>query len=159
NYARVTGFIKGSDGLIIGVEFQDQEGGGNFRLLTRCVINATGPFSDELRRTDDPAAEPMLALSQGVHIVLDRACLPVVSAIMVPHARDGRVMLAIPWHGHPVAGTTDTPIPELRLEPRPQAGEIDFILETAGGYLAKRPVRKDILSVFTGIRPLVKAGV
>jgi glycerol-3-phosphate dehydrogenase len=90
--------------------------------------------------------------------VLARSFLPGNTAIMVPHTRDGRVMFAIPWHGHAVVGTTDTPITELNLEPRPLAGEIDFILETAGGYLAKRPTRADILSVFTGIRPLVKAG-
>jgi glycerol-3-phosphate dehydrogenase len=76
---------------------------------------------------------------------------------MVPHTRDGRVMFAIPWHGHVVVGTTDTPIPASTLEPTAKSEEIDFILETASDYLAKRPSRTDILSVFTGIRPLVKA--
>jgi glycerol-3-phosphate dehydrogenase len=91
-----------------------------------------------------------------VHIVLPHSFLQGGTAIMVPHTRDGRVMFAIPWHGHAIVGTTDTPILEPSLEPRPLAGEIDFILETAGGYLAKQPTRADILSVFTGIRPLVK---
>ena len=84
----------------------------------------------------------MIAPSQGVHIVLDRSFLPGDTAIMVPHTRDGRVMFAIPWHGHAVVGTTDTPITEVTLEPRPMDGEIDFILETAGGYLARRPSRE-----------------
>jgi glycerol-3-phosphate dehydrogenase len=158
NYAAVLRLNKNSDGSIAGLVFRDAESGAEHSLRARCVVNATGPFSDALRRQDDSSARPMIAPSQGVHFVLARSFLPGNTAIMVPHTRDGRVMFAIPWHGHAVVGTTDTPITELNLEPRPLAGEIDFILETAGGYLAKRPTRADILSVFTGIRPLVKAG-
>ncbi|HLH54829.1 MAG TPA: glycerol-3-phosphate dehydrogenase C-terminal domain-containing protein, partial [Verrucomicrobiae bacterium] len=70
---------------------------------------------------------------------------------------DGRVMFAIPWHQHVVVGTTDTPIAQVSLEPKPLPSEIDFILDTAGSYLSRPPRRSDILSVFTGIRPLVNA--
>jgi glycerol-3-phosphate dehydrogenase len=140
-----------------GLVFLDQESGEEHTLYARCVINATGPFCDELQRQDDPQAEPMIAPSQGVHIVLDRSFLPSDSAIMVPHTRDGRVMFAIPWHNHVVVGTTDTPIAEPQLEPKPQEGEIEFILETASDYLAHRPRRSDIVSAFTRIRPLVHA--
>ena len=70
----------------------------------------------------------MIAPSQGIHLVFDRSFLPGEHAIMVPHTRDGRVMFAIPWHGHTLVGTTDTPITEAELEPTPQAQEIDFIL-------------------------------
>ena len=157
NYARVVRLFKDAEGLVNGLEFRDEETGGLHGLSARCVINATGPFSDEMRRQDDPESEPMLAPSQGIHLVLDRSFLPGDTAIMVPHTRDGRVMFAIPWHGHAVVGTTDTPIAKARLEPRPLQGEIEFILETAGGYLARQPSRSDILSVFTGIRPLVHA--
>lgn len=158
NYAAVRRLVKNGEGLIAGLEFRDEETGQEHALHARCVINATGPFSDRLRRLDDPAAESLIVPSQGVHVVLDRSFLPGRAAIMVPHTRDGRVMFAIPWHGHTVVGTTDTPISEISLEPRAFPEEIDFILETAGRYLAKRPARPDILSVFTGIRPLVKAG-
>jgi glycerol-3-phosphate dehydrogenase len=84
--------------------------------------------------------------------------MPGSSAIMVPHTSDGRVMFAIPWHNHVVVGTTDTPIDEASLEPKPFEQEIEFILETAGKYLSRPPERSDLLSVFVGIRPLVKAG-
>jgi len=100
----------------------------------------------------------MVSPSQGVHIVLRRDFLPGATAIMVPHTRDGRVMFAIPWHGHVLVGTTDTPIATVSLEPEPLAAEVDFILETARDYLARRPARSDILSAFAGIRPLVKEG-
>jgi glycerol-3-phosphate dehydrogenase len=158
NYARVTGLRKDAGGFTTGLDFRDEETGREHGLAARCVINATGPFCDELRHLDDPAATPMIAPSQGVHIVLSRDFLPRDTAIMVPHTRDGRVMFAIPWHNHVVVGTTDTPIPSVSLEPGPLDHEVDFILETASGYLTHRPTRADILSVFTGIRPLVKAG-
>ena len=122
------------------------------------MINATGPFCDALRRLDDPTAAAMIAPSQGVHLVFSREFLPGDAAIMVPHTHDGRVMFAIPWHDHTLVGTTDTPIREPTLEPAPLEEEVDLILDTAGAYLAKDPTRGDILSVFTGIRPLVKAG-
>jgi glycerol-3-phosphate dehydrogenase len=100
----------------------------------------------------------MIAPSQGVHLVLPREFLPRDTAIMVPHTRDGRVMFAIPWHGHVVVGTTDTSIDRVCLEPRPLDHEVNFILETASSYLARCPSLADVLSVFTGIRPLVNAG-
>jgi glycerol-3-phosphate dehydrogenase len=160
NYAPVTGFIKDAEGFIEGVTLHDAEsaGAGPIHLNARCVINATGAFSDALRHADDPEAVPMIAASQGVHLVFERNFLPRSTAIMVPHTRDGRIMFAIPWRDHVVVGTTDTPIPAATLEPRPLNHEVDFILDTAGNYLARRPTRSDILSVFTGIRPLVKAG-
>lgn len=157
NYASVVSLEKGDDGFIRGLAFRDEETGSTHAIAARCVINATGPFCDEMRQIDHPGTKPIIAPSQGIHIVLPRGFLPGETAIMVPHTRDGRVMFAIPWHGHAVVGTTDTPIPASTLEPRAQSEEIDFILETAGDYLAKRPTREDILSVFTGIRPLVKS--
>ena len=158
NYTRVTGLLKDADGLINGLTCQDQETGTPYRIAARCVINATGPFSDSLRKLDDPTVKPMIAPSQGVHLVLPRHFLPGDAAIMVPHTRDGRVMFAVPWLGRAVIGTTDTAIPDAPLEPTAKSEEIDFILETASGYLAQAPTRNDILSVFTGIRPLVKTG-
>jgi glycerol-3-phosphate dehydrogenase len=157
NYARVESLVKDTDGCVNGLTFRDEETGAAHALAARCVINATGPFCDAIRRVDRPDAKPIIAPSQGVHLVLPREFLGGDTAIMVPHTRDGRVMFAIPWHGHTLVGTTDTPIPASTLEPEAQSQEIDFILETARDYLAKRPTRADVLSVFTGIRPLVKA--
>jgi glycerol-3-phosphate dehydrogenase len=152
NYAQVTAVARD------GVRFHDVETGAAFDVRARVVINATGPFSDSVRRLADPAAEPSIAPSQGIHLVFDRSFLPGESAIMVPHTSDGRVMFAIPWHGHTLVGTTDTPVAEATLEPAAQEQEIDFILETAALYLARRPSRADVLSVFAGIRPLAGAG-
>jgi len=157
NYARVIGVTKASDGFIDGVVAVDEESGREIRAGAKVVINATGPFADGVRRLSDPSAPPLIAPSQGVHLVFDASFLPGRSAIMVPHTRDGRVMFAIPWHGHTLVGTTDTPIPEPTLEPRAFDEEIAFILETAAQYLHRPPTRADVLSVSVGIRPLVRA--
>jgi glycerol-3-phosphate dehydrogenase len=158
NYAQVTGIIKDSDGFANGVKVRNMEDGQEFEVAAKVVINATGPFTDDLRRKADPSAQPMIAPSQGIHLVLDGSFLAGDSAIMVPHTSDGRVMFAIPWHGHTLVGTTDTPILEPALEPVAQEQEVDFVLQTASLYLAKKPDRSDVTSVFAGIRPLVRAG-
>ena len=141
-----------------GVRFRDAETGAELEARGKVVINATGPFADNLRRIADPAAEPMIAPSQGIHLVFDGSFLAADYAIMVPHTSDGRVMFAIPWHGHTVVGTTDTPIAQATLEPVALEHEVEFILQTASLYLARKPVRGDVLSVFAGIRPLVRSG-
>ncbi len=158
NYAPVIGMVKGADGTVDGVLFRDLESGREFSAEGRIVINATGPFADSVRRLAEPNAPALIAPSQGIHLVFDRSYLPGGSAIMVPHTKDGRVMFAIPWHGHVVVGTTDTPIPEPTLEPRALDAEVSFILETAALYLHKAPTRADVLSVFAGVRPLVRSG-
>ena len=158
NYAQVIGFSKDADGFLNGVSAVDLESGEAFAVGAKVVINATGAFGDAVRRMAEPDAVPMIAPSQGIHLVLDRSFLPGDSAIMVPHTSDGRVMFAIPWHEHTLVGTTDTPITEVSLEPVAMEEEIEFILTTAAQYLHKAPSRSDVLSVFAGIRPLVKAG-
>jgi glycerol-3-phosphate dehydrogenase len=157
NYVQVTGLTKDAEGFIDGVIARDAETGEEFQAQAQVVINATGPFTDNLRRQADPSAPALIAPSQGIHLVFDRSFLPGDSAIMVPHTSDGRVMFAIPWHNHALIGTTDTPIAEAILEPVALDQEIGFILSTASLYLVKKPTRADVLSVFAGIRPLVRA--
>jgi glycerol-3-phosphate dehydrogenase len=158
NYMPVTALTKDADGYINGVIARDDETGATYTIPSQVVINATGIFTDHVRRMDDPKIEAMIEPSQGIHLVFERSFLEGDTAIMVPHTSDGRVMFAIPWHGHTLVGTTDTPIEEPLYEPRPLEQEIQFILETAALYLSHPPKRSDVLSVFVGIRPLVKAG-
>ena len=157
NHMQVTQLRKRSD-VVCGVVARDTETGEEIELDGRVVINATGVYSDALRRLDDPQEEPMMAPSQGVHLVLDQSFLAGDSAIMVPKTADGRVLFAVPWHGRAVVGTTDTAIADTPLEPRAQEEEIAFLLEHAATYLARDPSRADVLSVYCGIRPLVKSG-
>jgi glycerol-3-phosphate dehydrogenase len=158
NYMPVVALTKGPDGFVDGVLAADQETGQQWTIAARVVVNATGAFSDSVRRLAEPDVTPLIAPSQGIHLVFHGSFLSAESAIMVPHTSDGRVMFAIPWHGHTLVGTTDTPISTATLEPRPLEEEIEFILETASRYLVTPPTRSDVLSVFVGIRPLVKSG-
>ncbi len=155
NYAQVTGVTKSAAGVVDGVVAIDVETGREVRLAARVVINATGPFVDGVRHLAVPEAPALIAPSQGIHLVFDRSFLPGRSGIMVPKTPDGRVMFAVPWHGHTLLGTTDTPITDLALEPRPLEQEIAFVLETAAPYFEVPPARTDVLSTFAGIRPLV----
>jgi glycerol-3-phosphate dehydrogenase len=158
NYVKVTGLTKNSEGFVRGVIAHDTESGQTFEIAAKVVVNATGPWTDSVRRMAEPDAKKMISPSQGIHLVFDKSFLQSDSAIMVPHTSDGRVMFAIPWHNHTVVGTTDTPIESSPLEPSPKAEEVEFILKTAAEYLQKPPTRADVLSVYTGIRPLVKSG-
>jgi glycerol-3-phosphate dehydrogenase len=153
----VIAVVKDAEGFVDGVRFRDLETGEEHEATAKAVVNATGPFADALRTLADSAAEPMIAPSQGIHLVFNSSFLPGDSAIMVPHTTDGRVMFAIPWHGHTLVGTTDTPVAEAAAEPVAMEREIEFILHTASLYLARKPTRADILSMFAGIRPLVKS--
>ena len=155
NYAEVTGLLKSEAGEVSGVVARDLETGEAFEVPARVVINATGVFADRVRQMDNPEAAPMITPSQGVHVVLDRSFLPGETAIMVPKTDDGRVLFAIPWHDRVVVGTTDTPVEEAVLEPRPLDEELDFLLTHAARYLTRDPKPADVKSTFAGLRPLV----
>lgn len=155
NYARVQE-LQRSEGLVTGVVVRDTLSGREIPVSARCVINATGPFTDTVRRLDDPQCPPVMKVSRGVHIVLDRSFLGGDTAIMVPHTADGRVLFAIPWQDRLVIGTTDTAVEGLDLEPQADPDEIDFILSHAAKYLTHDPTLADIKSVFAGLRPLVR---
>jgi glycerol-3-phosphate dehydrogenase len=154
NYCKVTGLIKNQEGKITGVVARDAETNQKLRIKSRVVVNATGVFTDDILRMDQPIMERTIRPSQGIHIVLDRKFLESESAIMIPKTDDGRVLFAIPWYDKVVIGTTDTPVEIISLEPKALEEEITFILSTAGRYLKLQPRREDILSVFAGLRPL-----
>ncbi|HTN76121.1 MAG TPA: FAD-dependent oxidoreductase [Pirellulaceae bacterium] len=156
NYAPVVRFAQHASGRVDGVVFRDLESGNETTVKARVIINATGVFCDQLRRLAEPSAAQLVAPSQGIHLVFERRFLPGDAALMVPQTRDGRVLFAIPWHGHTLVGTTDTPIESPSLEPRALDEEVEFILATARDFLATPPTCSDILSVFAGIRPLVR---
>jgi glycerol-3-phosphate dehydrogenase len=124
------------------------------------VVSATGIWVDALRAMDrEPTAAPptpIVAPSQGVHLVVDRAFWPGGHALLVPKTRDGRVLFAVPWLGKTILGTTDTPREAVALEPAPLAEEVAFILGESARYLARAPRREDVRSVWVGMRPLVR---
>lgn len=163
NYCRVNGLIH-EQGRVAGVNCTDQITGQHYSVAARCVVNATGVWVDALRGMDGdvssgPAAtttQPMVAPSQGVHMVVDREFLGGAAALMVPKTADGRVLFAVPWLGKVILGTTDTPRHDLALEPMAFEEEINFILDELARYLRRAPCRADVKSIWVGLRPLAK---
>jgi glycerol-3-phosphate dehydrogenase len=158
NYTRVIGLDKDGAGKVNGATVIDRESGTEYQVRARTVLNATGIFTDSVRKLDDPKARTMISPSQGAHLIVDRSFLPGDAAILIPRTDDGRVLFAVPWHDRVIVGTTDNPVPEIALEPKPLEEEIEFILRNAAQYLARPVRREDILSAFAGQRPLIKAG-
>lgn len=153
NYCEVTGLLK-DNGKVSGVKAVDRESGMEYTIGGKAIINATGVFVDEILTMDKPEHKKIVRPSQGVHLVFDKSFLPGKDAIMIPKTDDGRVLFAVPWHDKVVVGTTDTPLDEHSLEPTALEEEIEFILKTATKYMTKSPTRKDVKSVFAGLRPL-----
>jgi glycerol-3-phosphate dehydrogenase len=157
NHCAVTALLH-EHGQVRGVAWRCAETGLRGQWRARCVVNATGVWADEVRRLDEGVdAPPLLAPSQGVHLVVDRRFLPGGHALLVPRTGDGRVLFAVPWLGKTVLGTTDTPRPGVEREPRALPEEVGFILREAARYLAQPPQRSDVRSIWAGLRPLVQA--
>ncbi len=155
NYCKVTSLIK-TGKLISGVIAEDVLSGKKYTLSAKCVINATGVFTDKVMQMDDAGHQPMVSPSQGVHIVVDQYFFPGSRALMIPKTDDGRVLFAVPWHNKVLLGTTDTPVENISLEPKALQEEIDFIIKHSNRYLSTAIRYSDIKTVYTGLRPLIK---
>jgi glycerol-3-phosphate dehydrogenase len=159
NHCAAIGLVRDA-GQVRGVLWRDGETGREGRLAARCVVNATGVWVDAVRdmdrEPDSPHRAPIVAPSQGVHLIVDRRFLPGSHALLVPKTADGRVLFAVPWMGKTILGTTDTPREDLAREPAPFAQDVGFILAEAGRYLATAPRREDVRSIWVGLRPLVR---
>ena len=159
NYCAARSLVHDA-GKVSGVLCEDTETGKAYKIRARCVVNATGVWVDALRQQDSEATHrpvrPIVAPSQGVHVVVDREFLPSDHALMVPKTADGRVLFAVPWLGKVILGTTDSPRNDLDREPEPFAQELQFILGESARYLRRAPGPSDIRSIWVGLRPLVK---
>jgi glycerol-3-phosphate dehydrogenase len=159
NHCPATGLLREA-GKVCGATVRDAETGEIITLRAKAIVNATGVWVDAVRDMDrDPGTKPrprMVAPSQGVHVVVDRAFLPGEAALIVPKTSDGRVLFAVPWLGKTLLGTTDAPRSDLPAEPLASEEEIGFILKEAAAYLSRPPTRADVRSVWAGLRPLVR---
>lgn len=154
NYARCVEVLH-HEGKASGAVIEDVETGQRRTILAKAVVNATGVFVDSIRTQDQADARKLLSVSRGTHIVVSAEVLGAETALMVPKTADGRVIFAIPWLGKVVIGTTDVPVDDVTMEPGYQESEIEFLLETINPFLARKLERADVLSVFSGLRPLV----
>jgi glycerol-3-phosphate dehydrogenase len=163
NHMEVTGLTKDASGKLTGARVKDLVAEKNgqkpkeFTVRTRGVINATGPFSDSIRKMDDPSVSDIVAPSSGVHVVLPGYYSPANMGLIDPSTSDGRVIFFLPWQGNTIAGTTDRQT-EITSQPFPDERDIEWILSEIRGYLAPdiNVRRGDVLAAWSGIRPLVR---
>ncbi len=155
NKVELVSLIKNDSGKIIGAKVKDLLSGKEISVSTKLVINTTGVYIDEVRKMDEANAKPILAPSQGIHLVFSKLKVPCNSAMIIPKTSDGRVVFLLPWEDHVVMGTTDTPIDKITQEPIPLENEVEFLLKTGNEYLESKLKKEDILSVFAGLRPLI----
>ncbi|MEK7818317.1 MAG: glycerol-3-phosphate dehydrogenase/oxidase [Bacteroidota bacterium] len=155
NYFSLTNFIKEKE-KIIGIEATDEITRKKFELKSKVVINATGAFADNILQLAENSIVKTIAPSQGIHLVIEKYLFKNDAAMMIPKTDDGRVLFAIPWHDKLLLGTTDTPVENISIEPKPLEEEINFIINHFNKYSSAIIDKKDIKSIFVGIRPLAK---
>lgn len=163
NYTEVVQLLK-ENGKVVGAIAKDLETGKEYKINATAVVNATGPYSDVILEMDKnpegvapKEVKPnMIVPSAGVHIVLPEYYCPPDLGILDANTSDGRVMFFLPWQGKVLAGTTDVPLEKVPENPAPTEADIQDILHELQHYI-KFPVRReDVLSAWSGIRPLVK---
>jgi glycerol-3-phosphate dehydrogenase len=154
NYMSVKRLQK-ENSRISGVIAEDLINNKSHHISAKVVVNATGVFSDSIQQLDGSSTGLKIVPSQGSHLIVDKKFMPSDQALMVPKTKDGRVLFVIPWHNRLLIGTTDTLVDTIQIEPSPLENEVDFILETVRDFLEKSPTKKDVLSAFSGLRPLV----
>ena len=146
--------IETIGGRVTAIVARDTQTSERFELRAKAVFNATGVWADEVRRRVDGEAAALITASRGSHIVLPSSFLPGSTGMMIPKTADGRVLFAIPWHGHLMVGTTDVAAAGPSAEPEASDAEVEFIVDTARGYLQSKPSAGDVLATFAGLRPL-----
>jgi len=157
NYVEAFGLLR-RGGKVIGIQARDREDGAVFDVQAKAVVNACGVETEDILAMDGAVPGSLLAVSQGTHFVLPHSFLPGSTALMIPKTADGRVLFAIPWHGATIVGTTDEPVDSAPAEPRALLTEKKFLLEHIARYFGRTPAASEILSVWSGLRPLVRKG-
>ncbi|KAJ9623655.1 mitochondrial glycerol-3-phosphate dehydrogenase [Taxawa tesnikishii (nom. ined.)] len=163
NHLEVTSLTKDENGRLNGATVRDLvpefngKKGDEFTIRAKGVINATGPFTDAIRKMDDQKVQEIVAPSSGVHIILPGYFSPSNMGLIDPHTSDGRVVFFLPWQGNTIAGTTDAAC-DIKQNPVAGEEEINWILKEVQNYLQPEiNVRRgDVLAAWSGIRPLVR---
>jgi glycerol-3-phosphate dehydrogenase len=157
NYVEAVGLLR-CGGKLIGIQARDREDGARFDLQAKVLINACGVGAEDILAMDGEAQGSLIAMSQGTHFVLPHSFLTGNTALMIPKTDDGRVLFAIPWHGATIVGTTDVAVDRALTEPLALDSEKKFLLDHIARYFGRRPNPAEILSVWSGLRPLVRKG-
>ena len=155
NYCEVREFLYDENSKICGVKYFDKIENETYELNSKVIINATGANADNMRTLDDKDSKEILALSSGIHIVVSKDLFNIKEGILIPNTSDGRVIFILPYLNHFLIGTTDN-ITIYEENPKAKNEEIEYLLNEVNKYFEKAIKKEDILSSWSGIRPLVK---
>jgi glycerol-3-phosphate dehydrogenase len=154
NYAEARQFLY-DNGRLTGVRVADGVSGRTFDLYATCVVNAAGPWVDELRRLDGSLAGKRLYLTKGVHLVVAYDRLPVAQSAYFD-TPDGRMVFVIPRGTITYIGTTDTPYRHDIDQPRTTVADRDYLLRAVNAMFPDVRLKpRDVLSHWAGLRPLI----
>jgi glycerol-3-phosphate dehydrogenase len=161
NYARVTGFLRGADGVVTGAQVHDLEDltGGAFEIRARVVVNATGVWADDVRALGEDSPNRSIRPAKGVHVTVPATRFPADIAAVIPVRKDRRSIFVVPWPEADLVylGTTDTDYDGDIDDPRCTAEDVEYLLAAANGVSSARLTRADVTGVWAGLRPLLSA--
>lgn len=160
SHAEVTAFVLGGGqvrgGQVQGARVRDRVTGAEAEVRAKVVLNATGPWSDAVRRLADPAAKPRLRPTRGVHVMVPRERVGNRHAITFQSPVDNRVMFVLPWGQHTYVGTTDTDFSGSPAAVRADAADVDYLLKSANSVFPQAGLtHADVVSTWAGVRPLL----
>ncbi len=157
NYTTVTSFVR-AEGRIVGVVLRDSLSSEERIVRALCVVNATGPWVDRVRRLDDPNAHPLMRLSKGAHAIVRRERLGLRDAVTLASPIDGRVMFLLPWNDLAYIGTTETEGDATPETARATGEDVTYLLRSANAVFPRaRLAPSDVLATWAGVRPLLAA--
>ena len=156
NWARVDALTKNEQGRVSGVVVKNVRDGSLREIKAHAVINATGPWTDDVLAMSGPRSSRMLRLTKGIHIVVERDRLPVEHAVVLFHPTDKRVLFALPWGERTYVGTTDTDYDGVPGQEYATLEDVDYLIAAANHYFPNNPIhRDDVISTWSGLRPLI----
>ena len=158
SHADVTALLR-PDGRIRGAAVRDVLSGQEYGVRALVVVNATGPWADQLRRLEAPDAEPLLRLTKGAHVAVPRQRVGHVRAMTLTSPLDGRVMFVLPWGDLSYIGTTDTDEDTSPDDVRATGEDVIYLLRSANWFFpTARLSPRDVVATWAGLRPLLRAG-
>lgn len=147
NYTRFEGAQRDGDRWVC--TLKDEVTGANFVARARTVVNATGPWAGQI-----PHSAVKLRPSKGIHIVIDRARLPVDEAVVLMQGK--RILFVIPWEERLIIGTTDTDYRGALEKVTVDADDVAYVLSTVNEtFPTLRLQANEILGSWAGLRPLI----
>lgn len=155
NHARVIALTGGESPELV---IRDSLGAGDFTVRARTVVNATGPWTDDIRRLEAAESPAAVLGTKGVHIAVPAARVGNRGAITMLSPRDARVMFCLPAGEQTIIGTTDTATTMPPDDVRATRDDVAYLLEAVNAYFPGAALTaRDVLASWAGIRPLVAA--